>query len=641
MQMTSELDHRGPDERGIYLDNQIGLGHTRLSIIDIDSGAQPISNEDETKWLVFNGEIFNYIELKAELLKSGHRFKTKSDAEVLLHLYEDHGEECLQKLNGQFAFAIWDNVKKELFLARDRVGIRPLYFTFVKDCLLFASEIKAILKNNSVDRNIDAIAIDQIFTFWTTLPEQTPFLNIKELRAGHYLKVSNGSVRIQRYWHDPFYPAEDYFKSDPVNLVDELRSLIIDAVKIRLRADVKVGTYLSGGLDSSGISSLVAKYFDQNLSTFGIRFENENFDEGHFQHEVSNYLKTKHTDILATDENIGVFFPDVIRHCEKPILRTSPVPLYLLSKKVKKNGIKVVLTGEGADEYFGGYNIFREMKARLFWSKQPNSKWRSKLIEKLYPFIFKDSRQKALMTSFFAKNLEDVNNPFYSHLIRWMNTARLKTFFSDELKAAIGNYNGIDQLHQDLPEHFNKWDNLSKAQYLESAIFMSNYLLSSQGDRVAMANSVEIRLPFLDMRILEFLGRISPNLKIKGLNEKYIMKKCFADLLPKKILSRTKHPYRAPIRESLLNKKNEEYVTDTLSQSALEEAGIFNPIKVNRLIQKIKAANFPNEIEDMGLVGILSTQLFHNQFIQRQPETKKPIPEKWRIFDFREKSSRA
>lgn len=633
--MTFELNHRGPDERGIYLDDRVGLGHARLSIIDLSSGIQPMSNEDGSLWLIYNGEIFNYLEIRSELLKSGHRFATTSDSEVILHLYEEMGHDCLKRFNGQFAFAIWDNQKNELFLARDRVGIRPLYLTVLKDAVLFASEIKALLIHDQVPREIDPVALDQIFTFWTTLPGYTIFKNIQELPPGHYMKISNGQIQQQKYWENPFYPSEAFTQKTSDEIVTELRSLITDAVRIRLRADVPVGTYLSGGLDSSGISSLVVKNFNSEVLTFGIRFEEANFDEGSFQHDVVNYLNMNHTELVASNEKIGRFFPDVINHCEKPILRTSPVPLFLLSQKVQETGLKVVLTGEGADEYFGGYNIFREAKVRRFWARQPQSKWRGDLIGKLYPYIFKDARQKTMMKNFFARGFEDIDNPFYSHLIRWNNTARLKNYFSDDIRKTIGDYSSLDQLKQNLPRDFERWDSLAKSQYLETTLFMSNYLLSSQGDRVAMAHSVEIRLPFLDPRILEFMGKVPPNLKIRGLNEKFLLKKCFKDILPEKIYKRPKHPYRAPISSSLLNENSTPYSADLLSEKGIKNTGLFDPAKVARLISKLKTAGLPNETNDMGLVGILSTQLFYEQFIHGAPASGKTIPQDWHVIDLR------
>lgn len=614
--MTGELSHRGPDGAGIYLDDRVGLGHARLSIIDLSGGAQPIHNEDDTLWIVFNGEIFNYPELRQDLAQRGHRFYTQTDTEVILHLYEDRGAACLDELNGQFAFAIWDVKRKELFLARDRVGILPLHYAVRGDAFIFASEIKALFAVPGVERAIDPVAMEQIFTFWTTLPGKTAFKNIREVPAGHFLKVSNGNVRLQRYWDLPFSPPEEQTAVSAGQLCSELSELIIDAVRIRLRADVPVGCYLSGGLDSSGITTIVRTRFNNNLRTFGIRFEERAFDESEHQQYMAAALRTAHTDVFAANAAIGASLGDVLWHCEKPILRTAPAPLYLLSRTVRQHDFKVVLTGEGADEVFGGYNIFREAKIRRFWARQPQSKSRPLLIRKLYPYIFDgDRRAGHFVRTFFGFGLSDTDNPFYSHVVRWNNTGKAKTFFSEGLRQAIGDYSCYDDLREQLPESFGRWDYLAKAQYLETALFMSTYLLSSQGDRMAMAHGIEIRPPYLDHRILEFTGRVPSKLKIKGLNEKHILKEVFRGHVPERILMRPKHPYRAPIRESLLMHMGAA-IGDYLSSGSLRDAGLFDPSKTALLINKLQKSQHASEVDNMALAGILSSQMIYDRFVR-------------------------
>jgi len=617
--MIGVLCHRGPDEVGIYLDNHVGLGHARLSIIDLSSGTQPIHNEDKTIWIIYNGEVFNYPELKQALLQKGHRFYTTSDTEVILHLYEEEGPNCLAQLNGQFAIAIWDTKEKELFLARDRVGILPLHYTILNNTLIFASEIKSIFMNKNVARKIDPVAMDQIFTFWTTLTPRTVFKDIYELPPGHYLKISNGKTTVRKYWDIPLYPPEEQLDLAPVEICRQIQELLQDSIRIRLRADVPVGCYLSGGLDSSGITTLVMKNFNSDVRTFGIRFEQDGFDEGEHQNRMVSFLGSNHTEIQATNDKIGVSLPECLWHCEKPLLRTAPIPLFLLSDIVHQSGLKVVLTGEGADEVFGGYNIFREAKVRRFWAKYPDSQSRPVLIGRLYPYIFKDPRLQRTLQSFFARGLDKTDDPIFSHFIRWENTSRLKTFFSADLGSAIGTYCGYEQVRQNLPKAYDRADNLSKAQYLETAIFLSNYLLSSQGDRVAMAHSLEIRLPYLDPRVMDFMGRVPAKWKIIGLNEKHILKKSFQGILPDEITTRPKHPYRAPIKQSLLNEKTTEYTQEMLSVKSLNRAGLFDTGKVTRLLQKLQTCSSSSEIDSMALVGILSSQLVHHQFVESFP----------------------
>ncbi len=614
--MMNALHHRGPDEKGIYIDNRVGMINDRLSIIDLSSGTQPIHNEDETLWIVYNGEIFNYPELSDDLKKRGHRFYTQTDTEVILHLYEEKGTDCLNDFNGQFAFAVWDTKKQELFLARDRMGIRPLYYTILNGMLLFGSEIKAILMCDEVSREIDPVALDQIFTFWTTLDGYTVFKDIHELPPGHYLTISGGKVAERKYWEIPFRSESELIDWPVEKISQKIGELLYDSIRLRLRSDVPVGTYLSGGLDSSIITTMVKKHFNPNVQTFGIRFEASEYDEGKHQKRMVSFLNTDHHEVVSTNTKIAEAFPGVISHCEKPLLRTSPVPLYLLSEKVHEKKIKVVLTGEGADEVFGGYNIFREAKVRRFWAGQPDSRMRSLLIGRLYPYIFSDPRQKHMLKSFFSQGLEDIDDPFYSHRIRWNNTSRIKTFFSNDLKRIVGSYDGTALLRESLPADFGKWDGLSKAQYLEMRLFMSNYLLAQQGDRVAMAHSLEIRVPFLDYRILKFMGSVPPKWKIRGLTEKYILRKTYEKELPREIVHREKHPYRAPISQSLLHEKASDSVKNLLSENALKNAGLFDSVKVARLIAKLDKTDRPTEIDSMALAGILSSQLVYRQFIE-------------------------
>ncbi|MCL5966423.1 MAG: asparagine synthase (glutamine-hydrolyzing) [Deltaproteobacteria bacterium] len=612
--MVSAIRHRGPDAWGVYLDDRTGLGHARLGILDLAGGDQPIRNEDGSLWIVYNGEIFNYPELRRELLSRGHRFYTATDTEVIVHLFEEDGPSCLSRLNGQFAMAIWDSVRKELFLARDRLGIRPLHYVFHEGRLLFASELKALFQVDGVPRRIDAVALDQVFTFWSPLPGRTIFHGVRELPPGHCLLAAEGRFSVRRYWDIPFCPPEEHLKGEPDAIRDSVRELLTDAVAIRLRADVPVGSYLSGGLDSSGVSAIVKKRFDNRLRTFGIRFEEVRFDETRYQERMVSFLGTEHTAIRATNEQIGNSFRDVVWYAEKPILRTAPVPLYLLSDTVRQNGFKVVLTGEGADEVFGGYDIFRETLVRRFWARQPSSRVRPLLIRRLYPDIFRDPRLGATVQAFFGVGLRDTGDPLYSHRIRWENTKRIKRFFSKELRGEIGGYDGEEELRAELPGAYSSWDPLSRAQYLEMVLFLGNYLLSSQGDRVAMAHSVEIRLPFLDYRLVEFMGRVPSRLKILGLTEKFLLKQALRDFLPSEILNRPKHPYRAPIRRSLLG-GNGNALPEALSADALKKTGLFDVPNVERLLGKLRSVPEPSEVDSMALAGILSAQLVHELFV--------------------------
>lgn len=617
--MIRMLTHRGPDESGIYIDDRIGMGNARLSIIDIENGTQPIHNENKTLWIVFNGEIYNYRQLRLALQNEGHHFYTASDTEVVLHLFENEGPACVSRLNGQFAIAIWDTLNRSLFLARDRAGIRPLHYTVQNGAFYFASEIKSLFAANDIDRAIDPIALDQVFTFWTTLPRHTIFKDIHELEPGHYLTVSEGNMQTRQYWDFPLHCREEYLDLAPEAICEHVKSLIRDAVKIRLIADVPVGSYLSGGLDSSGISAMIAGHFNENLETYGLRFEEEAFDESPHQTHMAEFLGVNHHELYVRNSDIAKQFEKVVWHCEKPILRTAPVPMYLLSKSVSENRMKVVLTGEGADEVFGGYDIFKEALIRHFWARQPDSAMRAQLLTRIYPDIFKNPALKKSLIAFFRQGLEFFDDPLFSHMIRWNNTARIKNFFSADTREQIGNYNSIDILRHMLPSKFLQCGILTKAQYLESKLFLSNYLLSSQGDRPAAANAVESRMPFLDHRIIEFMSRVPPAWKILGLNEKHLLKKVFSDLLPQRIVSRRKTPYRAPIFHSLISGNGNPLCHDLLGRQAIEQAGYFSADKVARLVQKTGAAKTISEVDGMALAGIFSTQLIHRLYVENFP----------------------
>lgn len=617
--MMGTISYRGPDETGFYLDDQIGLGHVRLSIIDLAGGSQPIANEDERFWIVYNGEVFNYPELRQGLVERGHRFSTNTDTEVILHLFEELGEGCLDELNGQFVFAIWDRVKRELFIGRDRFGIRPLFFCRDRGNFIFSSEIKSILAVSDMPRALNPRALEQVFTFWTTLPGVSVFAGISELKPGHYLRVTQEGIQERAYWSPPYYEPEEQLTASPDEISEEILELLADAVRIRLRADVAVGTYLSGGLDSSGITALVARRFNHEVQTFGLGFEEADFDERSFQQEMVARLKVRHCEVLADNAAIAAHFPKVVWHAEKPLLRTAPVPLFLLSRQVRDQGFKVVLTGEGADEVFGGYNIFKEALVRRFWARQPDSEARPGLITQLYPNIFRNPKMRTTMLRFFGQGLDRCDDPLFSHLIRWENTRRIRSFFSPDLVAAIGDYDCLDELRASLPPGFHQRDTLAKAQYLEQNIFLSNYLLSSQGDRVAMANSIEIRLPFLDYRLAQYMARVPSIWKILGLDEKHILKKSLAGIVPDSVRRRPKHPYRAPIQESLYHPRARESFAGFLSERSLQESGLFQPARVAMFMKKLEAGRSVSEVDGMALAGILSSQILYQQFIREFP----------------------
>lgn len=614
--MIATLGHRGPDASGIQVSGAVGLAHARLAIIDLEGGAQPMSAAHGRFWITFNGEIFNYIELREELISKGHRFATRSDTEVILNAYQEYGEDCAKLFNGQWAFAIWDTRERKLFLSRDRSGVRPLFYTQTGDTFLFASEIKALLTCPKVTREIDPRGLNQVFTFWVTRAPRTVFKNISQVPPGHSLTLIDGSAQTRQYWSPSYRPDVSMRNGNERKTSEELLGVLEDASRIRLRSDVPVGAYLSGGIDSTITTALVRKFAGSRLRSFSITFDDAEFDEGSYQQTASAFLGTQHSNISCSHADIVRIFPKVILHAEQPLLRTAPAPMFLLSEFVRDSGFKVVLTGEGADEVLGGYDIFKEAKIRRFWARNLESNWRPLLLKRLYPYLPDLQRQpSAHLRNFFRVTAQDLASPFFSHLPRWELTTRLKLLFSDEFRDQTEKCDELRELQEDLPPAFLSWSHFAQGEYLESKYFLSGYLLSSQGDRMAMAHSVEGRYPFLDYRVLEFAAKIPATLKMKVLNEKYLLKRACEGLVPPSIQNRRKQPYRAPDGRCFFEAGAPAYVRDLLSPDAVKRNSVFDPKAVSALVSKFVAGKAGGVRDDMALIGVLSTQLLASHFV--------------------------
>jgi asparagine synthase (glutamine-hydrolysing) len=617
--MVGAIAHRGPDAQGVFVGDEVGLGHARLSIIDLESGQQPMASADNTLRISFNGEIFNYIELRNDLIARGHRFATQSDTEVILHLYAEMGPDCVKMLNGDFAFALWDAPRRRLMLARDRMGVRPLFYTRRNGALYFASEVKALLEVPGISAELDPIALDQIFTFWFPLAPRTPFKDIYELKPAHVLLIDPDWEMIRPYWKLDYPRLGEEGPHDARAegaLAEEVAHLLLDATRIRLRADVPVGAYLSGGLDSAIVAAAAKQIVPHRLRTFSLTFESPEFDESEHQLEMVRALGTAHESVACTAGDIARLFPQAIRHGEKPILRTAPAPLLALSGLVNRNGFKVVLTGEGADEVFAGYDIFKEAKLRRFCARQPHSRLRPLLFRRLYPYLPSlQAQPPKYLEAFFGTGLGTLDDPLFSHLPRVRTTTAAKGLFSGDLRNALAGYDALTDLRDSLPPEFARWHPLSQAQYLETAYLLPGYILSSQGDRVAMAHAVEGRFPFLDHRVVELGARIPPGLKISGLREKHILRKSAARLLPDGIVNRAKQPYRAPDSQSFTGPDCPDYVARRLATADLAATGYFDPRPVERLAAKCRNGKFIGFRDNMAFVGVLSTQLWHREFV--------------------------
>ncbi len=610
--MLSALVHRGPDGWGTYRTDQVSLGHVRLSIVDIEGGHQPMVTERYA--ISYNGEIFNYIELREELEQKGIRFQTNCDTEVVLKSFEVYGAEALSRFNGQFSLLLWDRIERRLLVARDRLGIRPLYVLQLGKTYYFASEVKAFDAIKGYQRSLDMHNLFEHALLWNTLNDATVFEDIRSLPAGCY----------EIYGEDTFPKTFRYYEigestppASPPSFkqaVGEFKELLQDSITLRLRSDVPVATYLSGGIDSSVITHLTSRIKADQFKTFSVAFSDKDFDESTYQQEMVAHLNTDHTEVKVNYEMINRTLSDAVYHLERPIFRTAPVPLFLLSEEVNRQGIKVVLTGEGADEILFGYDSFKELKLLDFWRKQPESKLRPLLIKRLYPHLqhYKDSRQFGMMRMYYEGFLTNITNEMASLNIRVHNNKAIANFFNKDFKLSFDHQGLLGKIKQAIPDNFSSWSLLQRNQFLEIKSLLSGYLLSSQGDRMSMAHSVEGRYPFLDHRLIEKVFHYPDSYKMKILKQKYLLTKAFEENIPSVIVNRPKRPYMSPdLKSFFVNGKLTESAEYFLSDPVIDNYGIFDKKYVGRLINKFKR-KLPENIgyrDNMLITFLLSTQM--------------------------------
>jgi len=625
--MAAALRHRGPDGSGRYADAQVGLAHVRLSIIDVAGGAQPLGNEDGSVLIVYNGEVYNYLELQRELVAAGHRFRTRCDTEVLVHAYEQWGTAMLGRLNGQFAFAIYDRRAGTVLLARDRFGVRPLFYSIVHGDLWFASEAKALFASGEVEAELDPVGLDQVFTFWAARPPRTVFRGVYSLEPGTFAVWRRGVLRHDRYYELGFPEARE----ESSDALPALGELLDSSVALRLRSDVPVGGYLSGGLDSSITCALAARESPFSLRTCSVTFDDPQLDEREFQQLVARQLQSRHLIQAIGAHDVASVFPEVVRHAETPLVRTAPAPMYLLAKLAREHDIKVVLTGEGSDELFLGYDLFKETALRLFCLRQPQSQLRPRLFDRLYPYLDPRGRRG----DFWRRSFLDAgspDDPLFSHLPRFRLTARTKDFYSGDFRTALAGGDALDELRASLPPQFTRWSPLNRAAYLEMVTLLSPYLLSAQGDRMSLAHGVEARYPFLDHRVFEFAARLPTQSKLRGLREKAILRRWARDVVPPAVQQRPKQPYRAPDVPAFFAPAPPDYVEELLDQRNVAWTGLFEPAAVAGLVRRCRAGSPMGFRESQALVAILSTQLWHQQFIRSDARsTARPAPRADRV----------
>ena len=610
--MAAAMAHRGPDGTGFHRAARVGMAHTRLSIVDPEGGAQPMSACGGRLVIVYNGEVYNHAELRRELEGRGHRFRTRCDTEAVLRGFAEWGEGVLDRLNGQFAFAVHDARDGSLFMARDPFGVRPLYWTLPRGDLYFASEPAALFATGEVEAAPDERGVNQVFTFWAARAPRTVFRGIRALPPGACARWRDGRVRVRRWW-TPDFPDQGQEEGGGGTMdgaVAALDDVLRGSVAFRMRADVPVGAYLSGGLDSTAVCALAAPLAPA-LHTFSVTFDDPALDEGPFQREAAERLGTVHAARPVGAGDVASVFPDVVRHAATPLLRAAPAPMYLLARHARERGIKVVLTGEGADELFLGYDLFREAAVRRFCLRRPGSAARGRLFARLYPYLEGD-KGDFWRRWFLAAG--DVDDPLFSHLPRFLLAARVREFYAAGLRERLAGHDALEELRGALPPRFGRWAPAHRAAYLEIVTLLEPYLLSSQGDRMSLAHGVEARYPFLDPRVFALAASLAPRLKLAGLREKAVLRRWAAPRVSPAVLRRPKQPYRAPDAAAFFGPGAPAYVAEMLDAPALRDTGWFEPRAVAALAARCRAGKAVGARENQALMAVLSTQLWHRAY---------------------------
>jgi asparagine synthase (glutamine-hydrolysing) len=603
--MADAIIHRGPDDEGYYVKGQIGLGFRRLSIIDLSGGHQPLANEDGSIWIVFNGEIYNYKDLRALLLAKGHVFKTESDTEVIVHLYEEYGRDCLEKLRGMFGFAIWDSKKRSLFLARDRVGIKPLYYYLGKNFLSFASEMKAILVDPAVHREIDPAMIDRFLSYFYVPGPSTLLRNFCKLEPGHWLFVQDGKIQIQSYWDIDFHPTEDHLSSEA--LEQKVVDLLDETVQLHMISDVPVGFLLSGGVDSTAMLSLASKKTDKPISSYTIGFEHPGVvDERPFARMAAKRFGSKHYEISITAREFASFLPEYVWYMEEPVCEPASVALYYVSKLASQH-VKVLISGEGGDEAFAGYHNYMylswvEVLKKVFGPFRSivstgmslvGNMSDSRVLKKYAPLMNADIEEHYLSRT---------STPFH-YFNRTPSAVYTEQMLQrvDKSESTEITRNLVDRRASDGP--------LEKMLYLDTKTYLPDDLLI-KADRMTMANSVELRVPFLDHKFLEFAARVPGKQKVRGFQMKYLLKKALANYVPEEIVRRRKEGFPNP-SASWLAHELKDMVADILLDSKSLARGYFRRPAVEELINRnSKSVRYSAEV-----FSLVVLELWHLTFL--------------------------
>ena len=593
--------HRGPDDAGIFIDGNIGLGHRRLSIVDVAHGAQPMFNRDKTSVIVYNGEIYNHADHRAELEAKNYQYETHCDTETILHLYEEYGADALEKLRGMFAFAVWDKNKRELFIARDRLGVKPLYY--VSDAegnLFFASEIKSLLEAGAVKAEINFNALPDQLANHGTSADETLFANVKRLLPGHFMTWRDGDLKIKKYWDVNFEPKTEEFSE--AEFVENWRELFKESVRLRLMADVPLGMFLSGGIDSSAICAMMAQMVDAPVKTFSVGFKEREANEFEYARIVSRAYKTEHHEITITPEQFFDELPNLVWHEDEPLGFIASVPLYFVSK-LAQDHVKVVLTGEGSDELLAGYGRYAKTLQLLNYGEK---------YESIAPSFVRSAVRSGVsviggkLTRTFLTREADIENLYFDNFAIFTK-AMQKRLLTEDAKARIADKNPYSKLHQ-LLEQTDAAEVLDKILYADTKTYLHELLMKQ--DQMSMAASIESRVPFLDHKLVEFSAKMPTKMKLRGRTTKWILREAMRGILPEEILNRPKMGFPVPVGKWFRNEFRHIVDEFVLSERTLGR-GIFNADFVREIVRKHNAG----ENHDQRIWFLLNFEMWQRRFI--------------------------
>lgn len=610
--MCETMIHRGPDDAGYHVGTGVGLGIRRLSIIDLDGGRQPISNEDETVVVVLNGEIYNYQELRTMLLAKGHRFRTHSDTEVIVHLYEERGLECVAELRGMFAFALWDARQRRLLLARDRLGKKPLHYVQLPDRLLFSSEIKGILADPEIPRDIDALALDQYLTFEYIPGERTIYRSIRRLLPGHRLVWQEGTVHIEPYWRLDPLPLAGRSEQE---WLDQLRDELREAVRLRLRSDVPLGVLLSGGLDSSTIVALMREVTSGEIRSFSIGFEDSSYNELPYARLIARQFETRHQEFTIRPD-AALLIDRLTHHFDEPFADVSAIPTFLVSQ-IAREHVTVALGGDGGDELFGGYDTYLAQRLAHAYQLLPAMVRRNviqPLVEALRP-----TPQKKGIVNRVKRFVEGTTYPSALGHARWMvflSAAEKPEVYTPEFHARLNGTSGYEPILE-AAARYEHLDPLATAMMVDLVTYLPDDILAKV-DRTSMANSLEVRAPFLDHKVVELAVQIPSRLKVRHWQGKYLLRKLMWQTLPQEVLHKPKQGFSIPVK-NWLQAELREVLLECLSPTRLKQRGIVSADTVQSWIQQHLSGR---ENHAHRLWPLMMLELWYERYIDHPTNTR-------------------